>query len=78
MQGTGQRFGLLKPRAHQNLIGQSAHQLLGFIYPCYFLRCASSSIVSSFAAELSPYGIEVNCICPNDVDTEGYRNLMAS
>jgi NAD(P)-dependent dehydrogenase (short-subunit alcohol dehydrogenase family) len=28
------------------------------------------------AAEVRPYGIDVNCICPAGVDTEGYREAF--
>jgi len=34
------------------------------------------SLTESVAAEVKPYGIEVNCICPGGVDTEGYREVF--
>lgn len=36
------------------------------------------SLTESVAAEAKPYGIDVNCICPGAVDTEGYREAFGS
>ena len=36
------------------------------------------SLTESVAAEVKPYGIDVNCICPAGVDTEGYREAFDS
>jgi 3-oxoacyl-[acyl-carrier protein] reductase len=36
------------------------------------------SLTESLAAEVKAYGIDVNCICPGGVDTEGYREAFAS
>jgi NAD(P)-dependent dehydrogenase (short-subunit alcohol dehydrogenase family) len=36
------------------------------------------SLTESVAAEVKPYGIGVNCICPGGVDTEGYREAFGS
>ena len=36
------------------------------------------SLTESVAAEVKPYGIDVNCICPGGVDTEGYREAFNS
>ena len=36
-------------------------------------KAALISLTESVAAETKPYGIDVNCICPGGVDTEGYR-----
>jgi len=36
------------------------------------------SLTESVAAEVKPYGIDVNGICPGGVDTEGYREAFAS
>ena len=36
------------------------------------------SLTESVAAEVKPYGIDVNCICPAGVDTEGYREAFGS
>ncbi len=36
------------------------------------------SLTESVAAEVQPYGIRVNCICPGGVDTEGYREAFGS
>lgn len=36
------------------------------------------SLTESVAAEVKPYGIDVNCICPAGVDTEGYRKAFGS
>jgi NAD(P)-dependent dehydrogenase (short-subunit alcohol dehydrogenase family) len=41
-------------------------------------KAALINLTESLAAELAPAGIQVNCICPGVVDTEGYRDLMAS
>jgi 3-oxoacyl-[acyl-carrier protein] reductase len=34
------------------------------------------SLTESVAAEVKQYGIDVNCICPGGVDTEGYRQVF--
>ncbi|MBV7339097.1 SDR family oxidoreductase [Chloroflexi bacterium TSY] len=34
------------------------------------------SLTESVAAEVKQYGIDVNCICPGGVDTEGYREAF--
>ena len=36
------------------------------------------SLTESVAAEVKPYGIDCNCICPGAVDTEGYREAFGS
>jgi len=36
------------------------------------------SLTESVAAEVKTYGIDVNCICPAGVDTEGYRQAFGS
>jgi NAD(P)-dependent dehydrogenase (short-subunit alcohol dehydrogenase family) len=36
------------------------------------------SLTESVAAEVKAYGIDVNCICPAGVDTEGYRQAFGS
>lgn len=36
------------------------------------------SLTESVAGEVKPYGIDVNCICPGGVDTEGYREALHS
>ena len=41
-------------------------------------KAALINLTESLAAELAPFAIQVNCICPGVVDTEGYRELMAS
>ena len=41
-------------------------------------KAALINLTESLAAELARDGIQVNCICPGVVDTEGYRHLMAS
>jgi NAD(P)-dependent dehydrogenase (short-subunit alcohol dehydrogenase family) len=35
------------------------------------------SLTESVAAEVKQYGIDVNCICPGGVDTEGYGRYSA-
>ena len=39
-------------------------------------KAALISLTDSVAAETKPYGIDVNCICPGGVDTEGYREAF--
>lgn len=39
-------------------------------------KAALISLTESVAAEVKPYGIDVNCICPGGVDTEGYREAF--
>jgi NAD(P)-dependent dehydrogenase (short-subunit alcohol dehydrogenase family) len=36
------------------------------------------SLTESVVAEVKPYGIDVNCICPAGVDTKGYRKAFDS
>lgn len=36
------------------------------------------SLTESVAAEVKAYGIDVNCICPGGVDTEGFREAFNS
>ena len=39
-------------------------------------KAALINLTESVAAETKPYGIDVNCICPGGVDTEGYREAF--
>ena len=39
-------------------------------------KAALINLTGSVAAETKPYGIDVNCICPGGVDTEGYREAF--
>ena len=41
-------------------------------------KAALISLTESVAAEAKEYGIDVNCICPGGVDTEGYRKAFAN
>jgi len=41
-------------------------------------KAALINLTESLAAELAGDNIQVNCICPGSVDTDGYRQLMAS
>lgn len=41
-------------------------------------KAALISLTESVAAETKPYGIDVNCICPAGVDTEGYREAFST
>lgn len=44
-------------------------------------RAAKAGVINlteSVAAEVKPYGIDVNCICPAGVDTEGYREAFGA
>lgn len=36
------------------------------------------SLTESVAAEVKPYGVDVNCICPGGVDTKGFREAFDS
>ena len=39
-------------------------------------KAALISLTESLAAEVKQHGIDVNCICPGGVDTEGYREAF--
>jgi 3-oxoacyl-[acyl-carrier protein] reductase len=39
-------------------------------------KAALISLTQSVAAEVKTHGIDVNCICPGGVDTEGYREAF--
>ncbi len=39
-------------------------------------KAALISLTESVAAEVKPHGIDVTCICPGGVDTEGYREAF--
>ena len=39
-------------------------------------KAALISLTESVAAEVKPFGVDVNCICPGGVDTEGYREAF--
>lgn len=39
-------------------------------------KAALISLTESLAAEVKHHGIDVNCICPGGVDTEGYREAF--
>ncbi|MCZ6681341.1 MAG: SDR family NAD(P)-dependent oxidoreductase [Candidatus Poribacteria bacterium] len=41
-------------------------------------KAALISLTESVAAEVKQYGIDVNCICPGGVDTEGFREAFGS
>jgi NAD(P)-dependent dehydrogenase (short-subunit alcohol dehydrogenase family) len=41
-------------------------------------KAALISLTESVAAEVKEYGIDVNCICPGGVDTEGYREAFGN
>lgn len=41
-------------------------------------KAALISLTESVAAEVKEYGIDVNCICPGAVDTEGYREAFGN
>lgn len=41
-------------------------------------KAALISLTESVAAEVKQYGIDVNCICPGGVDTEGFRAAFNS
>ncbi|MFZ1755707.1 MAG: SDR family NAD(P)-dependent oxidoreductase [Caldilineaceae bacterium] len=41
-------------------------------------KAALISLTESVAAEVKRHGIDVNCICPGGVDTEGYREAFQS
>lgn len=41
-------------------------------------KAALINLTESVAAEVKQYGIDVNCICPGGVDTEGFREAFGS
>jgi NAD(P)-dependent dehydrogenase (short-subunit alcohol dehydrogenase family) len=41
-------------------------------------KAALISLTESVAAEVKQHGIDVNCICPGGVDTEGFREAFGS
>ena len=41
-------------------------------------KAALISLTESVAAEVKQHGIDVNCLCPGGVDTEGYREAFNS
>ena len=41
-------------------------------------KAALISLTESVAAEVRPHGIDVNCICPGGVDTEGLREAFGN
>ncbi|MCB0106430.1 MAG: SDR family oxidoreductase [Caldilineaceae bacterium] len=41
-------------------------------------KAALISLTESVAAEVKPHGIDVTCICPGGVDTEGFREAFNS
>ncbi|MEZ4664218.1 MAG: SDR family oxidoreductase [Caldilineaceae bacterium] len=41
-------------------------------------KAALISLTESVAAEVKQYGIDVNCICPGGVDTEGFREAFGN
>lgn len=41
-------------------------------------KAALISLTESVAAEVKAHGIDVNCICPGGVDTEGYREAFGN
>lgn len=41
-------------------------------------KAALISLTESVAAEVKEYGIDVNCICPGGVDTEGFREAFGN
>jgi 3-oxoacyl-[acyl-carrier protein] reductase len=41
-------------------------------------KAALINLTESVAAEVKEYGIDVNCICPGGVDTEGYREAFGN
>ena len=41
-------------------------------------KAALISLTESVAAEVKQHGVDVNCICPGGVDTEGYREAFGS
>lgn len=63
----GKIINLASIGGRQGAKGRSAYRVT---------KAALISLTESVAAEVKPHGIDVNCICPGGVDTEGYREAF--
>ena len=68
-QGSGKIINISSIGGRKGGKGRSAYRVT---------KAALISLTESVAAEVKPYGIDVNCICPGGVDTEGYREAFGS
>jgi 3-oxoacyl-[acyl-carrier protein] reductase len=68
-QGTGKIINISSIGGRKGARGRSAYRVT---------KAALISLTESVAAEVKRYGIDVNCICPGGVDTEGYREAFNS
>lgn len=68
-QGTGKIINISSIGGRMGAKGRSAYRVT---------KAALISLTESVAAEVKRHGIDVNCICPGGVDTEGYREAFNS
>ncbi len=66
-QGSGKVINISSIGGRKGARGRSAYRVT---------KAALISLTESVAAEVKRYGIDVNCICPGGVDTEGYREAF--
>ncbi len=68
-QGSGKIINISSIGGRKGARGRSAYRVT---------KAALISLTESVAAEVKRHGIDVNCICPGGVDTEGYREAFHS
>jgi NAD(P)-dependent dehydrogenase (short-subunit alcohol dehydrogenase family) len=68
-QGSGKIINISSIGGRKGAKGRSAYRVT---------KAALISLTESVAAEVKCHGIDVNCICPGGVDTEGYREAFGS
>lgn len=68
-QGSGRIINISSIGGRKGARGRSAYRVT---------KAALISLTESVAAEVKRHGIDVNCICPGGVDTEGYREAFNS
>ena len=68
-QGSGKVINISSIGGRKGAKGRSAYRVT---------KAALISLTESVAAEVKSHGIDVNCICPGGVDTEGYRDAFRS
>lgn len=68
-QGSGKIINISSIGGRKGARGRSAYRVT---------KAALISLTESVAAEVKRHGIDVNCICPGGVDTEGYREAFNS
>ncbi len=64
-QGSGKIINISSIGGRRGTAGQTAYKAT---------KAALINLTEGIAAEVKPYGIDVNCICPGGVDTEGLKN----